>query len=369
MKNLKLIITLISVFALTLLLSSCSQFYHKNDAVRIMIDSAHKYSKNPYTATYRNGSTLRGTVIKVLKTTQPDSCPTNKFTKLVNKSYVVFVDSLSKNEEKIELIPLEDVVLIGREEGIPRNEWDNINLFENYNNPAGIRELRAVPVDSAFVNECDRVCECLPIDITLPGIEFDCPPRYYPWFFAELRAGYAVYNDELNNESIGRQSFMGELAFGLRMGQHDEWGLGMAYNYGINLYNSYTGTDIKRSAVMLHGRWQSSESKFLGMCMKPFLYGQLGLSVDELSMDLTSFYFNDDCQSRMTAYLPLINLSLPISAGFGVGLDIPVTPILDISFDIGFRSVTYGETILVGGVLAPTGRNVNMFIARAGITF
>lgn len=369
MKIQKLFLLTITVFSIGLLISSCSQFYHQNDAVRIRIDSAFKYSKNPHTNTYRNGSTLRGTVIKVLKTTQPDSCPTNQYTKLINKTYLVFVDSLSQNQEKTELIPIEDVVLIGQEQGIPRNKWDNINIFENYNNPDGIRELRTVPVDSAFVNECDRVCDCQPIDFSLPGFDFDCPPRYYSWFFAELRGGYAVYNDEQNNESIGRQSFFGELAAGARMGSKDEWGLGIAVNYGINLYNTYTNTDIRRAAAMFHGRWQSSEPKFLGICMKPFLYGQLGLSIDNLSMDLTSFYFNKECQDRMTAYLPLINLSLPISAGFGFGLDIPVTPIMDISFDIGFRSVTFGETVLVGGVLAPTGRNVNMFVARAGVTF
>jgi hypothetical protein len=159
------------------------------------------------------------------------------------------------------------------------------------------------------------------------------------------------------------------VAFGARFGNKKQWGLGLALNYGIKLYNSYTSEDIARPAAMIHGRWQSTSDKFLGFCMKPFFYGQLGLSIDNLSMDLTRFFFNRECQDRMSVYLPLINLTLPISAGIGAGFDIPVSPVTDISVDIGFRSVSFGETILVGGLLAPTGRNVNMFVVRAGITF
>jgi len=355
---------------LAMFLASCSNFYHRNDAVIIKIDSAYKYSQNPYTKEYRNGSALRGTVLKVLKSTEPDSCPVNPHTKFITKTYVVFVDSLSgDDEDKTEFIPIEDVVLVGQLAGLPENKWNNINLFENYNNPSRVKDIRAVPVDSVFDDNCDNVCGCRPFNMNLPDMNFSCPPRFYPWFFAELRAGYASYNDEKNSESIGRSSFFGELAFGARFGNKKQWGLGLAVNYGIKSYNSYTGEDIARSAAMFHGRWQSTSDKFLGFCMKPFFYGQLGLSIDDLSMDLTKFFFNRECQDRLSAYLPLINLTLPVSAGIGVGLDIPVSPVTDISVDIGFRSVSFGETILVGGFLAPTGRNVNMFVARAGITF
>lgn len=369
MRNLRKYSALLFVFVLSLLLGSCSRFHHMNDAVRIKIDSAHKYSLNPYSKEYRNGSTLRGTVLKISKTTVPDSCPITPNTTFITKTYAVFVDSLNSSKNQVEFIPIEDIVLIGTEGGLPRNRYDNQNLFENFNNPDGIRALRAVPIDSIFIESCERYCPCDPFSIKLPTIKPDCPTRNYGLLFAELRAGLAVYDDIYNADSLGRQSLIGEIAAGFRFGDDSEWGLGIAYSYGYKVFNNGTNEDLIRSVAVLHGRWQSSKPRFLGLCMKPFLYGQLGLAIDELSIDLLQFYFNKECQDRMTTYLPLLNVQLPISAGIGIGLDIPLNPSMDLSFDFGFRSITFGETVNLGGLVAPSGRNINMFVARAGITF
>lgn len=360
---------LVFVLALILLLGSCSRFHHMNDAVRIKIDSAHKYSLNPYSKDYRNGSTLRGTVLRISKTTVPDSCPITPNTTFITKTYAVFVDSLNASKRQVEYIPIEDIVLIGKEGGLPRNQYDNQNLFENFNNPDGIRGLRAVPVDSTFIESCERFCPCDPFSLKLPTVKVDCPTRNYGLLFAELRAGLAVYDDIYRSDSIGKQSLFGEIAAGFRFGDQRQWGLGLAYSYGYKVFNSETDEDLVRSVAVLHGRWQSPNPRFLGLCMKPFLYAQLGVAVDRLSVDLLQFYFNDECQDRMTAYLPLLNVQLPISAGIGIGFDIPVNSSMDISFDFGLRSITFGESVNLGGLVAPSGRNINMFVARAGITF
>ena len=336
-------------------------------AIRIKPDSASNYSKNPFTEKFRNGLVLRGTVLKVVKTTYPGSCPINENTKYPTKTYVTFIDSSSKNEDYIEMIPIEAIDLIGPKINLP----SNVYVFENYNDPLKPKSTREVRVDSTYIDTCRFRCKCGEVSIGGLGLP-SCVKRNYSWFFAELRAGYAVYNDfKQVGVEIGRESFLAEAAWGLRFGAASEWGIGVAFSWGLKAYNSYLQEDVPRPLLMLHGRWQSDKDRFYGMCMKPFIYGQLGLSVDELSINLGRLKLNDDCGlNTEIEKLPNIDFNLPISYGFGGGFDIPVAPFLDLSLDLGYRSLAFGETVqTLGFKNIPTLRRTNVFFIRLGVTY
>jgi len=342
-----------------------------DDAIRIKQDSAYKYIQNPFTNELRNGSTLRGTVLKVMVANVPDTCPITPTTKFTSRTSVVFLDSLTKDEDNLEYIPIEDVFLVGQNANLPMNEYNNINLFENFNDPAKMRKIREVPVDSTRLPVCSP-CRCQKFDLSarLPWFDFSCLDRKYLWFFLEARVAYAIYTDVGSIlEKQGRGEFFGEIATGLRFGGLKEWGLGLAFSYPIKTYNVFNNTDVSHPVVLLHGRYQSPKEKFLGFCMKPFFYGQLGTAISDITLDLHKLNFNEECRNRISAYLPYIDISLPITYGIGVGLDIPVAPIMDISIDIGYRSFAFGEEKSIASLILPTSRRINMLVLRAGVTF
>lgn len=369
--NFRPVYSLLLIIVVALFSSNCSRFQRMDDAIRIKPDSASKYNRNPFTNDIRNGSTLRGTVLKVLVANIPDSCPVTSSTKFTSKTSIVFLDSLTKDEDNLEYIPIEDVFLVGQNTNLPMNEYGNINLFENFNDPAKMRRIREVPVDSTRLPVCSP-CRCQKFDISarLPWFDFSCLDRKYLWFFLEARGAYAIYTDVsaiIGKE--GRGEFFGEIATGFRFGGLKEWGLGLAFSYPIKTYNLFNNTDVSHPVVLLHGRYQSPKDKFLGFCMKPFFYGQLGTAISDVTIDLHKLNFNQECRDRISAYLPFIDLSLPITYGVGVGLDIPVAPIMDISIDIGYRSFAFGEEKSIASLILPTSRRVNMLVLRAGITF
>lgn len=357
--KLKLILAAIII---VLVSSSCSQFIRYDDAVRIKPDSAKKYSayyNEDSSVVLRNGNTLRGTVIKIQKITMPDTCP-NLMEEYAHKYYLYFLDTLEDNTDRPEIIPLEDVELIGPKAGL------DINWFETYNYPLQPKRIREVPVDSIFVDTCGDIVDCGCREFGIPGIDVDisCPKCTYSWYFLELRAGYAIYNDDITTlENIGREAYFGEAAFGGRFGK---WGLGLAFNTGVPLYDSEKEIDQQRPLVLLHGRREFKPFA----CMRPFIYGQLGLAIDDLTMNLMKINVSDGCRDKVDVGLPNVDLSFPVSYGFGIGLDIPMPACwFDLSFDIGFRSIAFGESInVLGYTNVPTNRRVNMFVARLGIT-
>ncbi len=371
MRN-KILILIVIVSLAAMLFNSCSSVKQYDDAVRIKPEAADKYRYHPYTNKKRDGKNLRGTVLKIQVTSIADSCFDGEAISYSSKSSVVFLDSLSKEDDAIELIPLEDVVLVGQIETIPRNTYNNINIFESFNNPEEFDAIRIVPVDSAKIDTCTKRCDCEQFGIELPGFRMECIKRQFDWFFVELRGGYAVYTDELINISeYGREGWLGEVAFGIRFGGLKEWGAGLAFSSGVPIYNSFDDTDILRPTAMLHLRYQSPKDRFLGLCMKPFVYGQFGMAIDDLTIDLYKISMNDECQNNIDVSLPYIDFDLPISWGLGLGLDIPVASFLDLSIDAGIRSLSFGESVdgVNGFDNVPTRRSLNMFLLRFGLTY
>jgi hypothetical protein len=354
---------IVIIILLLMVLSSCSTIERKDDAVRIKSGKENKfreYKDKNNNVISRDGTTLRGTVYKILQETTPNSCPIVDTTSFSSKYYVIFLDEQANSESQIEKIPIEVIDLIGQKLELAEklnNRYNNINWFENFNDPLDPQAIREVPVDSFFINNCPEVidCNCNPISVAL---ELNCPDCEYKNYFLELRGGYSVYTDRNSaGLPIGRDSYYGELALGYR---NDSWGIGIMASTGVPVYNSRTDEDLFRPLLMLHGRKQFDEI----LCMFPFAYAQFGFTMDAQSLDLFKAY---SCE------LPDVNLpkvSLPISYGFGFGVDIPLPMCLfDISFDLGYKSVLVGETFntLLFNNVSDT-RRINMLVFRLGIT-
>ncbi len=370
---------IIAIVGFITVLSSCSNFQRHDDALRIKDEAAKKYYRHPTEEFMRDGSTLHGTVVKVQVTSIPDSCPVTPETHFTKKTSVVFLDHKAKAKpENFEIIPIEDVQLISDLFDMPRNDYNNINIFENFNSPDEMRPAREVPVDTIEIDTCCP-CNCVPWELSLAlDLNLKCVERNFKWYFLEVRGAYAMYSDFYSlTDERGRDSYPFEIAAGVRLGENKEWGVGAAFTTGIKTYNSFKSLDYTRPVIMLHGRWQSSKDKFMGLCMRPFLYGQFGFSIDKLSMSLMDFNFNtgcDNCKKYLkglenNGQLPGVDFSVPLSFGIGAGIDIPIVEDLDLSFDLGFRSIAFGEAVAIAGFdNVPSNRRVNMMIMRFGFT-
>lgn len=432
LKNVCLLCSFIMAFALV----SCSSVGKRDDAVRIKPESVSKYNYNPSTKLIRNGSTLRGSVIKIEYVSGPDSCPITENTKYVTKGYVLFVDSSSKSITDIERIPLEDIDLVGLKTNLPKNKYGNVNYFETYNNPLLPRELKEVPVDTVEQDPCKVPCPCQPLNIGLPGINLKCPDRELSWWFFEVKPGFALYNDvNEKDEKVGKDDWMMDIAAGIRFGSSKKWGLGLILSSGVKVFDHYDSTSYKRMNLALYARYDlfrntkrvsdtkksmdsmrvieqmtmydtvtfkikdpitcqerdsvnirsyikpsevmKYQEKLQEMyqefevrpCLNPFIYGLLGASIDKFSVDLFDLNFATGCKSKIDASGGDIDIAMPINYGFGVGVEIPICKSFDISADLGFRSISYGERIVSGGYIVPTNKRINSFVFRFGIAY
>ncbi len=378
----------ITAFALLLLIAAaaggCSTAFKRyDDAVRIKEDSVKNYRWNPRIQQFRNGKTLRGTVVAAKLVATPEPCPDPVDT--LYQGYIIFLDNLSK-EGQYEYIPFEAFESVAPSMGIPE---DTVRVFENYNNPRGIKAVRKVHIDTIW-NDCNP-CNCRTFDmpdfeLKLPKIRIGCIQRKYYRGFLELKAGYQIFTEKLlSGQEEGRAGWSGEIAAGVRFGDEsnydsDKWNpsyaIGLIYSTGVNVLNTFNDENISRPAVLFYGRYQSPNNKFFGLCMRPFLYGQFGISIDKLTLDLFRINWCDQCNEcgGATDYptieaQPNVDWSLPISWGIGAGFDIPVAPVMDLSFDFGYRSLAYGGTTNALDFIVPTGNRIDMFLFRLGFTF
>lgn len=411
------------------LMFSCSKKIYRDDAVRIKADSAAKYNTHPKTNNLRNGLALRGEVKRIRIDAIPDTCPVDENTKYSYKGYVIFVDSSVKSKNYTEKIPLEDVDLVGPKIDMPKNDYGNINYFEIYNNPLLPRELREVKVDTVYKNPCITPCPCEEITLDMPCIFcLSCPDRQLSRLFLELKPGYSIYKDfnSLGKE-IGKDDWSFDAAAGVRFGSTKRWGLGVIVSTGVKTFNKIDSSITKRTSVNLYGRYELIREKkrkytyeseketvvenmfvydtIIGKtkecfedstiiiqrinpnylvkvknienfedyevrpCIVPFVYGLLGFSIDKFSLDLFKINFSDNCKDQIDLDAPDMDISLPINFGLGIGLEIPLHKRVDLSTDIGFRSISYADKTINNGLIAPTNRRLNAFIFRIGLTF
>lgn len=395
---------------------------HRDDAVRIKKGSESKYNVHPDIPITRNGSTLRGEVLKIQVEIKPDSCPINPDTKFITKSYLLFIDSNLKSSRTFERIPLDDVDLIGMKLNIPKNNYGNINYFETYNNPLLPLEIREVPVDT-IKTDCDETpCPCEPISFSLEMpclLCLDCPTREPSDLFLSLKPGLAFYDDvDKDGILMGRDDYLLDLAVGYRWGKTKRWAAGLIFSSGVQTMSKIDSTLIRRPSVNLYARYdlvrkikeftfetsqdiivydttivrtrdgkkdsliitprknQDCEliySKLKNInhiieeerpCLNPFIYGLLGANLDAATLDLFKLSTNSDCK---VAWNP--EAEIPLNYGFGVGIEYPLSKHFDLSVDLGFRSIAFGDKFIVSGLLVPNNQRVNSIVFRFGIVY
>jgi len=353
-----------------------------SDALRIKPEAEGKYQRAPNSQQIRDGRTLRGTVAAVamvMNESDPDRIDTQ----------YVFLDAGSADRpENYELIPFADVEQISDLLRIPVDSTKTrLNLVESFNNTQMIPELREVPIYTGPgvppPGGGDGDCKCKPFGFTLPVPELECGKRRYDWYFVELRAAYGSYLDFASRTSaFGRDDYAGEIAAGIRFGGYDEWGAGLLFSSGLPIINSFDGTSSSRPLVLAHLRYQTPGpvSNILGICMKPFVYGEFGMAVDDATVNLMKLNLSssEDCnecnqlitQLEAEGSLPEVDFGFPISMGLGIGVDVPLASFLDASVDVGFRSISIGEEAPVAGFSnVPSRRRVNGFFLRMGLTY
>lgn len=422
---------LLKIFLCLVLLigfTSCSSVVPlKNDAVRINPDKVNKYNRDNNTSRprYRNGNTLRGRVLKLLQETSANSCPETDTTTYTTRTFVMFLDSNHTDNTEIEKIPIEDVFLIGPQVNMKKNKWGNINFFETYQDPLLPRQLREVPVDSIFVDVCSTPCPCEPLNLGIPCLTcLDCPDRILDNYFFELKFSYNLYKDyDKLGEKIGTNSLPLDLVAGLRFGEGKKYAAGIMLNTGISAMNLYDTTLYSRPFISLYARydfWRKQTKVEKGIkinlddyiyydtikvatecgvdtnvviqrtkqipspeveyiiergCWNPFIYGFVGPSIDKLSIDLFKLRCaSGDCEDKLkinsSEKLGLnYSIGLPINFGLGLGLEYTISPKLDVSFDVGYRYLSYGSNAVINGFLSPINQNTNAFVFRFGVTY
>lgn len=370
--NILILVNLLILIAL----SSCSDKVRYDDAIRIKNDKISKYNKIPNEDTERDGKTLRGSIAKLVFEGVPHTCDSNA--PKVFKGYVLFLDNSKEDKESnYEIIPIDDIELVADIYNAPKNKYSNLNLFENFNNPAGMREVREIPVDTVVTDTC---CPCRCRNWSLSGmfamdVDVNCPDRKYSWYFLELKPGYAMFSDYKSaTQKEGKSQWVGEIAAGIRFGSQKQWGFGLMASTGVNTYNSFTGISINRPVVMFHGRWQSQDIK----CFKPVIYADFGMPIDKMSIALPKFDISSGCEDckkylkdlKASGNLPEVDFSWPLTFGFGVGVDLPINSWLDLSADLGWRSLAFGEEVAAAGFQnVPSQRRIDVFLFRFGVTF
>jgi len=130
------------------------------------------------------------------------------------------------------------------------------------------------------------------------------------WYFVELRFwGYITGEDE-SNQQIGLDGFTfgPEAVAGLRFGA---FGIGLGGGW-------FSARDISRFPFFLHARYQLSAH-----CFAPFVFAQAGTVFDDQSGETLGF------DNLFEAAPKLFTL--------GAGVDFPLSELLDVSVDLGYR--------------------------------
>ncbi len=300
-------------------------------------------------------------------------------------------------------IPVAQLENPARRFGIPATAYGGWDLVESYAVTEHIPHLRQIPVRT-------EECSCLPLSVGFPSISYRCPERVLGPYFVELRGVALPYTDAPSRTL--RQSFLryhGEIAAGVRLGAARQWGIGIAYSTPVPLFNSLRGQLLQRPMALLHVRYQfrtteqprqrlrilgstqvqsiaeeASETglfpELLPSCLRPFAYANVGMSIDRLTLRMARFWLSakSDCSEcvrflrdlEATGRLPEVDFSLPLTWGFGIGIEYPLTRWVDLALDLGWRSIAIGEeTALLGFTNVPSTRRLNVFRFRAGVTF
>jgi hypothetical protein len=367
-----------------------------NDIVRIRPEAVPQW-QNALQDTLYGGHFLRGTALELqIRPNERGSFDT----------VLLFRPAVSREERSpVWQIPIAQLQNIAQRFGLDTTAYGGWNVVETYGVTEHIPTVRSIPV--RFL-----ACDCLPLGIGLPGFALRCPERRLPWYFIELRGVAGGYTDLPTRTSRqGWIRYSGELAVGMRFGTHRQWGIGLVASPGMPLYNSFRTELLRRPLTLLHLRYQFGSERVIRRrerlfhidptcgpvrtepvleeeelsspatgCIRPFLYGQLGLSVDRLTLRMARFWLAQkqqcsDCvrflkDLEASGQLPEVDFSAPLSYGLGIGVEVAATSWMDLALDLGWRSLAIGEeTALLGFQNVPSTRRLHMLLFRAGVTF
>jgi hypothetical protein len=398
---------------LAIALNACSSTVmidRHDDAIRIKKELAAKYERT--TTDTVEGRTLRGAVVELQITPGGHGRLDTSF---------VFVPQGRASREAIR-IPVSDVEPVGKwlkQQGlIDESPYNGVNIVETYNRTEKHLSIRSVPVRVLSPDTCG--CDDFGFSFAFALPVLRCPRRTFDWWFVEARGVYSMFEDQVTRAATkGRDAFGGEIAAGVRLGGDMRWGIGLAYSTGIPAMNSWTSSDAARPLLLVHVRYQfvnvttcqdcgqkphvrteieaeegcedmtqvrkveSTTSNPLfaitAGCIRPFLYGQVGVGLDIATRNLLKMNLSgDNCETcvqlvkdlQANGQLPEVNFGMPVTFGFGAGVEMAVASWLDAGLDIGFRSTAIGEEApLVGFSNVPTLRRVNEIRLRLGLTY
>lgn len=238
-------------------------------------------------------------------------------------------------------------------------------------------------------------------------------------FFVETKLAYANYNNKINLEStVGDESISGEFAVGWRFGEGKRFGLGLLYSTGVGFNNTLTNINTNRPFLALYQRYDlirqnqkieniqkvniddyiyldsvkisnnecldtmiviqryktlpETEVTYTSVreCWNPFIFGFIGPSLDVTSLNLLKMNCTEGCEEKLNLSVNNnYNFNLAINYGFGIGLEYPLSRKLDISFDLSYRYLSYGNNTIINGFVTPINQNSNAIVFRLGLTY
>lgn len=393
------------------------------DAVRIKPEAAHKYVQLASRGANRDGRTLRGVVSHVLIKVDSANRPIDTVWAYRDK-----VDS-TLSDQRI-AIPLRDIELLPSIfPNMATGPLGGINLVENYHITENIPTIRELPIQ--FSNKLEKPCDCEPFSLSLAfNLKLRCLERSYSRFTVSGLGRASMYTDGNSVVQAGKISYGGDIVAGYRLGEDMRWMLGLTLSSGIPTVNAGdikpTATTLNdltetiRPLTLLTGRYylvplanRSSMSetdttyeyidersgdcstcpdrkelrtirqrdrwfKNVFGCIKPYVYGELGMAFDGLTTAAASMALGGaQCSDCVTTLQDAkangslnVNWSLPTSFGLGVGVDIPIASFLDLEIDLGYRNIAVGDGYrLLGFTNVPDVRRLESFQLRIGVMY
>lgn len=383
-------------YALPLVLVSllgCARPPQSDDILRLRPEFAPQWRDALRDSLY--GYFLRGTALELwLRPTEQGTPDT-----------VVVFRLEREGEEEVLTIPVAHLQNVARRFRLDTSRYGGWDFVETYAVTQHIPTVHRIPVRF-------RPCDCLPLGLRLPSLRLQCPQRRLGWYLLELRGVATAYSDAPTRTSRqGQLRYTGELTAGVRLGSHRQWAAGLTYSLGTPVYNSFRNELLRRPLTLLYLRYQlgneriqaqrtrlvidpragpmslpetalgtSTTTEAVAGCIRPFLYANLGMSLDRLTLRMARFWLSQkqgcsECvrflrDLEASGRLPEVDFSLPISWGIGIGVEMTLTPWADLGIDLGWRSLAIGEeTSLLGFQNVPSNRRLNMLMLRAGLTF
>lgn len=259
---------------------------------------------------------------------------------------------------------------------------------------------------------------------------FKCPQRDLHWWFISAQYTQNFFGDLVENRKYKFLSTYGvDATFGVRLGESYRWNVGLQYSLLPNTYhqldslyyhpyvaNLYVKYDLIRNRVykstkksnvssldqivqydtvktMSYDGFRDSvivvqkvnTSELLNMtsnsqgdytevrpCPNPYIFGGIGLAVDEISRELIGMSSRDTyCGPTLTELVKFsgVDTRYPINFHIGLGLEIPLSSYVDLTLDASYRSLSFGERVWFRAYTFPARKDVDAFVFRIGLNF